>query len=374
MTVPDESWAVALAMLPAVGPARLRALLRAVDAPDQWSQVWSAVRDGTVDPACVVHPPASGPASVLDRWRGAAPSIDPATVWRTHRDAGVGVVVHGTPAYPSALAADDDAPPILFWRGDLTALDGRRVAIVGTRRATRYGVDVARTLARELSAVGVAIVSGLALGIDGAAHAGALEADGAPPIAVVGSGLDHVYPRANRTLWSNVAEHGVVVGEYPLGTPAAAWQFPARNRIIAALAEAVVVVESQATGGALGTAMEAARRSRTVFAVPGPVTAPSSVGTNQLLHDGCAPARDATDVLVELGLGGHTVTPTVVRRVTPTGDAARVLSALPWQAVPIERIVTDTGLGLGAVVLALDALERDGWVVQRAGWIERVAR
>jgi len=374
VTVPDESWAVALAMLPAVGPARLRALLRAVDAPDQWSQVWSAVRDGTVDPACVVHPPASGPASVLDRWRGAAPSIDPATVWRTHRDAGVGVVVHGTPAYPSALAADDDAPPILFWRGDLTALDGRRVAIVGTRRATRYGVDVARTLARELSAVGVAIVSGLALGIDGAAHAGALEADGAPPIAVVGSGLDHVYPRANRTLWSNVAEHGVVVGEYPLGTPAAAWQFPARNRIIAALAEAVVVVESQATGGALGTAMEAARRSRTVFAVPGPVTAPSSVGTNQLLHDGCAPARDATDVLVELGLGGHTVTPTVVRRVTPTGDAARVLSALPWQAVPIERIVTDTGLGLGAVVLALDALERDGWVVQRAGWIERVAR
>lgn len=372
--MPDESWAVALAMLPAVGPARLRALLRAVDAPDQWSQVWSAVRDGTVDPACVVHPPASGPASVLDRWRSAAPAIDPATVWRTHRDAGVGAVVHGTPAYPSALAADDDAPPILFWRGDLTALDGRRVAIVGTRRATRYGVDVARTLARELSAVGVAIVSGLALGIDGAAHAGALEADGAPPIAVVGSGLDHVYPRANRTLWSNVAEHGVVLGEYPLGTPAAAWQFPARNRIIAALAEAVVVVESQATGGALGTAMEAARRGRTVFAVPGPVTAPSSVGTNQLLHDGCAPARDATDVLVELGLGGHTVTPTVVGRVTPTGDAARVLSALPWQAVPIERIVTDTGLGLGAVVLALDALERDGWVVQRAGWTERVAR
>lgn len=372
--IPPEAWAVALARLPAVGPARLRALLSRANGPDGWRVVWESVRRGSVDPACVVNPPRGGPAPVLEQWRVAAATIDVEAYWDAHLAADIGVAVHGTPAYPAALADDDEPPSILFWRGDVDVLAGSRVAIVGTRRATRYGVDVARGFARELSLAGVAIVSGLALGIDGAAHLGSLEVDGAPPIAIVGSGLDRVYPRANRALWEQVADRGIVLSEYPLGAPAVAWQFPARNRIIAALADVVVVVESQSTGGALGTAVEAARRGRPVLAVPGPVTAPSSAGTNQLLFDGCAPARDAADVLLALGRGPQRHRAARERRVTPTGDAAVVLAALPWHAVAVESVVIDTGLALGTVVLALDALERDGWVVRRAGWIERVAR
>lgn len=374
MSPPPECWAVALSSLPAVGPARLRALLGSVEDPTDWEWVWADVRSGTVDLRCIVHPPASGAASIRTRWRDASRVIDPVARWEAHRTAGIAVLVHGTADYPAALVDDDDPPPIVFVRGDAGALAGPRVAIVGTRRATRYGIDIARTLGAELAEAGVVVVSGLALGIDGAAHSGVLGIDGAPPVAVVGSGLDHVYPRANRALWSQVAERGAVLSEYPLGVPAAAWQFPARNRIIAALSDVVVVVESQITGGALGTTVEAARRGRTVFAVPGPVTAPSSAGTNQLLHDGCPPARDATDVLVALGLSATTTRAVTARRPSPQGDVARVLQSLPWHAVPVEHIVVDTGLALGTVVLALDALDRDGWIVQRAGWVERVAR
>ena len=190
----------------------------------------------------------------------------------------------------------------------------------------------------------------------------------------MGSGLDHVYPRANRELWERVAQRGVVISESPLGTPAAAWRFPARNRIIAALADVVVVVESQSTGGALGTAVEAARRGRPVLAVPGPVTAPSSAGTNQLLYDGCSPVRDADDVLLVIGREPERRRMAHDSRVAPTGDAAVVLAALPWNSRPVEAIVVDTDLSLGRVMLALDALERDDWVVQRAGWVERRAR
>jgi len=374
MSPPPECWAVALAHLPAVGPARLRALLGSVDTPADWERVWTDVRLGRVATRCIVHPPSSGAESIRTRWREAASTIDAEARWQAHVDAGLTVLVHGRADYPAALVDDDDPPPIVFVRGDPDALTGPRVAIVGTRRASRYGIDVARALGADLARAGVVVVSGLALGIDGAAHSGVLEAEGAPPVAVVGSGLDRVYPRANRALWSQVAERGAVLAEYPLGVPAAAWQFPARNRIIAALSDVVVVVESQITGGALGTAVEAARRGRTVFAVPGPVTAPSSAGTNQLLHDGCPPARDATDVLVALGMSETSVRADAERRPSPQGDAARVLQSLPWHAVPVEDIVVDTGLSLGAVALALDALDVDGWIVQRAGWVERMAR
>ena len=373
MTAAEDRWVVALASLPLVGPSRLRSLLGLV-ATHGGGAVWDAVRAGMLDPSDISASSRSDGRTVLDRWSAAAQRIDPQQRWEAHVAAGVGLAVHGSPAYPTVLVDDDDPPPVVFWQGDIDALAGARVGIVGTRRATRYGVDVAHSLAAGLSLAGVAVVSGLALGIDGAAHRAAVAVDGAPPIAVVGSGLDTVYPRANRALWHRVIERGVVLSEYPLGTPAAAWRFPARNRIIAALSDVVVVVESQSTGGALGTAVEAARRARPVFAVPGPVTAPSSAGTNQLLFDGCAPARSVDDVLLALGRAPRDVRVAADHRPVPTGDAARVLSALPWHAIPLERVVVDTGLALGVVALALDALEQDGWIVQRSGWIERVSR
>ncbi|CAB4955684.1 unannotated protein [freshwater metagenome] len=171
-----------------------------------------------------------------------------------------------------------------------------------------------------------------------------------------------------------MAERGVVLSEYPLGSSAVAWQFPARNRIIAALSDVVVVVESQSTGGALGTAVEAARRGRTVLAVPGPITAPSSVGTNQLLFDGCGPVRDVDDVLLALGREPERRRVAAEQRPTPIGKAKEVLEALPWQAIPMEQVLSATGLELGLVMLVLEQLENDGWVSQRSGWIERIGR
>jgi len=368
--LPDEAYVVAMASLPKMGPVRLRKLIEFGAVNETWAALCSrsitaerlnlsARRDGV---------------DVVNEWCRTAVTLNPAELWQRHCEANIGVSLRGSAAFPSVLVDDDDPPAVLFWDGDIDHIAGARVAIVGTRRATRYGIDVANELARDLSLAGVSVVSGLALGIDSAAHAGAIAVDGAPPIAVVGSGLNHIYPRENRPLWRQVVERGVVVSEYPLDAPAVAWQFPARNRIIAALADVVVVVESQVTGGALGTAMEAARRGTPVLAVPGPVTAPSSAGTNQLLFDGCSPVRDASDVLLVLGLEPVSRRTATEHRHAPIGDDAVVLAALPWQSTPVEQLINDTGFTLGAVMVALNHLESTGWVVQAAGRVERVAR
>lgn len=369
VNIPIEAWVIALAALPGVGPSRLRWLLTQGEPEAVWRRVCSGSLKKVVNDESLRIPPA-----FFEQCSVAAKSMDPVAFWNAHIEAGIGVMTRWSASFPAELADDDDAPVVLFWLGDIDRLAGTRVAIVGTRRATRYGIDVANEFACELSVAGVSVVSGLALGIDGAAHAGALAVDGAPPIAVVGSGLDRIYPRAHRALWRAVAERGVVLSEYPLGTQAVAWQFPARNRIIAALSDAVVVVESQSTGGALGTAVEAARRGRTVLAVPGPVTAPSSAGTNQLLFDGCSPARDVDDVLLALGREPERRRPAAEQRPRPIGLAKKVLDSLPWQAVPVEHVLVSAGLSLGEAMLVLEQLEFDGWVSLRAGWIERIGR
>jgi DNA processing protein len=247
------------------------------------------------------------------------------------------------------------------------------VAVVGTRRCTRYGREVAAELGEGLAAAGVAVVSGLALGIDAAAHVGALRG-GAPPIAVVGCGLDVVYPRANRGLWQQVAATGVVLGEWPLGVAPVAWRFPARNRLIAALADVVVVVESHDRGGSLSTVAEAARRDRPVMAVPGPVRSPASAGANRLLADGCAPVCGLDDVLVALGLSPGRRRPARERRPAPDADGAVVLDALGWQAASLEQLAVRTGLRIGALVVALERLRVLGWIDARDGWFERIGR
>ena len=308
-------------------------------------------------------------------WRTAAAAADVDGLWRAHLEAGVRVDVLGGDGYPAMVAADHEAPALLFSRGDAGALTaGRRVAIVGTRRCTRYGRDVAWELGRDLAAAGVTVVSGLALGVDGAAHAGALEAGGGPPVAVVGSGLDVVYPRRHAGLWAAVAEAGLLLSEAPLGARPEPWRFPVRNRVIAAVSEVVVVVESHVTGGSRYTVEAAEARGRTVMAVPGPVRSPASAYTNTLLADGCPPARDAIDVLVALGLStAHD--PGVVDRRSPPGPVeARVLEALGWEAASLDDIVARAGLGPGQASLALARLQRDGWVGGAGGWWERIAQ
>ena len=369
--LPPEAFAAALAGLPAMGPARLSAILRQWDPSTAWNRIreGTATRDPGVAAAC-----RRDPAGVARVWRSRSTDTDVPANWAAYEEAGVCTLVLGRSGYPPLLAGDHEAPAVLFARGDLAALEGRRVALVGARNCTRYGRDVAYDLGRDLAASGVSVVSGLALGIDGAAHNGVLAATpgGAPPVGVVGSGLDVVYPWRHRKLWAEVAAAGVILSEAPLGARPEPWRFPVRNRIIAALAEVVVVVESLHTGGSRHTVEAAAVRSRPVMAVPGPVRSQASELPNALLAEGCHPARDATDVLVALGLC-PTAAPgaTPDTRPPPGPEAAAVLELLGWEPASFESVVLASGQSPAQVSLALVHLERDGWATGSGGWWER---
>jgi DNA processing protein len=350
---------VALAGLPGMGPARLGALLEVWDAEEAWARV----RRGDV--------PAIGD-QVRALWQAAAVRVDVDALVQAHVDAGVRVLSADDDEFPIELADDPEPPAVLFVRGSLDALADRRVAIVGTRRCTWSGRLVARALGTELADEGVCVISGLALGIDGEAHAGALgAAGGGRPVGVVGTGLDRVYPARHARLWEDVATHGALVSEYPLGTGPERWRFPARNRIIAALAEVVVVVESTERGGSMHTVDAALERDRIVLAVPGPVRSPASAGTNGLLAAGCPPCRDAADVLVALGLvrGASSASAGSTTALDP--EAQAVLDALGWEPATLDELADRLDAPLGPVAVHLTRLANAGWVVQRSGWWER---
>lgn len=219
------------------------------------------------------------------------------------RDRSVRILPILSPAYPERLRTLPDPAPVLLVRGDPRVLLGRAVAIVGARAATGYGLDVARELSGALAAAGLVVVSGLARGVDGAAHQAALDADGLT-VAFSACGPDQIYPRQHRALAESIALRGACVTEMPPGTPPRAPYFPLRNRLISGLAEVVVVVEARSRSGSLVTARRAIADGREVLAVPGPIHAPTSHGPNTLLHDGAAPCRGPEDVLELLGLGG----------------------------------------------------------------------
>jgi DNA processing protein len=364
----DTARVVALATLDGMTPARLSALTEGRPVDEAWNEVVAGRAAG--GPAGHLLVPR--PAELAAAWSRAVDRLDPHEVWRAHHEAGVRPAIPESAHYPAALVDDPCRPAVLFQRGDDAALDGPRVAIVGTRDCTRYGRDLAFELGRDLANEGVRVVSGLALGIDSAAHAGALESDAAPPVGVVGSGLDVVYPRRNASLWRAVGERGVLLTEHPLGRPPAAWHFPARNRIIAAMADVVVVVESHASGGALNTAEHAIDRSIEVMAVPGSVRSEASIGSNRLL-DVAHVCQGADDVMTLLGLDGRARERGVARRDPPSVDDAAVLDALEWEPTSLETLMLRTGLALGQLSSALDRLERAGWIARRGSWSERRA-
>jgi DNA processing protein len=368
--LPPEAWAAALADLPGMGPARLLALVL------RWQPeiAWARVTDGSwrKEPSLATVF-SRGADRLAERWMRAAELLDVHSRWDEHLRAGVGVASLGSAAFPTALAGDVEPPGVLFWRGDPAAISGPRVAIVGTRAATRYGIDVAFELGRDLAAAGVAVVSGLARGIDGAAHAGAINGGVGPPVAVVGSGLDVIYPSDHGPLWREVERRGVVLTEAPLGARPARWRFPARNRLIAALGDALVVVESPPQGGSMHTVDEAIRRGRTVYAVPGPVRSAASAGTNRLLGEGALPASDASDVLVGLGLTPALRRSTTEPRPAPDATDALVLAGLGWQPASIDQLALRCGVDIGPLAVSLTRLGADGWVRERDGWYERVA-
>jgi DNA processing protein len=252
---------------------------------------------------------------------------------------------------PPLLRAIHDPPQRLYVRGDaeLDVLEQRAVAIVGARACSAYGSHVARSLARELAAAGVVVVSGLARGIDGEAHRGALEAGGVT-VGVLGCGIDRDYPAAHADLARRICERGLVVSEYEPGVEPAPWRFPARNRIIAGLCAATVVVEARERSGALITADFALEEGREVLAVPGEVTSALSAGTNALLKLGATPVTAVADVLQVLGVDASEGE----RPAQVEGAAAAVLAALPGAPDDVARA---TGLDAAQVAAALAELE-----------------
>ncbi len=261
----------------------------------------------------------------------------------------------GQPCYPALLAAIYDPPRRLYLRGARFGLLAQPcIAVVGARACSAYGAQVARWLGRELAAAGAVVVSGLARGVDAEAHRGALDAGGRT-IAVLGCGIDRDYPSAHAELARQIAELGLVVSEYPPGVEPAPWRFPARNRIVAGLSLATVVVEARERSGALITAEFALEEGREVFAVPGEITAALSAGTNALLRSGATPLLEADDVISAVGLEA----PAPVRR-EPDGAAGLVLSALADGPAGADELSRRTGLPADEVAAALAQLELDG--------------
>jgi DNA processing protein len=266
--------------------------------------------------------------------------------------------------FPPRLKAIFDPPPALYLRGsgDAELLASRSVAVVGARSCSPYGAQVARMLGRELGSAGLVVVSGLARGIDGEAHRGALEA-GRPTVGVLGCGIDRDYPAVNAALSRRMEEEGLVVSEYEPGVEPAPWRFPARNRIIAGLCEAVVVVEARERSGALITADFALEEGREVFAVPGEITSALSAGSNALLKLGAAPLTSAGDVLEALGIERAKA-----GEEPAVSDTARqVLALVRDGAVAADELTVQASLDAGALSVALTELELAGLVAATDG-------
>jgi len=333
------------------------------------------------------------PSKAMEMLGREAPSAQEIALMKQKlEDGSMAVSYVGAHDYPALLLDDVARPSVLFYRGDLNVLQQRRVGIVGTRAATAAGRYMASHLAYDLSEQGVAIVSGLARGIDAWAHKGVLlaldrdtkshddkisarDSHCGQAIAIVASGLDVTYPKENADLWKFVAENGLLVSESPPGTMPEAFRFPLRNRILAALCEVLVVIESHAKGGSMITVEEAQRRDITVMAVPGSPRALSSSGTNLLLQQGCAPVVDATDVMVALGLDNRRNHPQVFdSRRTPSAQDQVLISHMRGEAVTLDQLLMRTSTDLVQTALALGRLESEGWVVNNAGWWEVLGR
>jgi DNA processing protein len=256
--------------------------------------------------------------------------------------------------YPPLLTQLHDPPGEIYVRGDVDVLSRPAVAVVGARSCSGYGAHVAREVARELASAGIAVVSGMARGIDGEAHRGALDAGGAT-VAVLGCGIDRDYPRAHAQLAERIRASGAVVSEYPKGVEPAPWRFPARNRIIAGLSLATVVVEARERSGALITADFALELGRDVFAVPGEITSALSAGTNDLLRQGAAPLLSARDVFAALGLEREPP-----KRPHVSDTAAILLEVLADGAKDADELARLTGRPSGEVAAALIELELAG--------------
>lgn len=286
-SIPESAWWLAVKQVPRIGPARIRSLL---DHFGSLRQAWQAT-DGEIRNVL--------PTQLANEFLTLRDQTDVAALYNRTTREGVNIACWTDDTYPALLREVPAPPPVLYYRGQLIETDTTAVAIVGTRKVTAYGREMAYRIAYDLAKAGVTIVSGLALGVDGIAHRAALEAGGRT-IAVLGSGIDVMYPGRHRDLAHKITQQGAVVTDYPPGTQPDRFNFPPRNRIISGLSRGVVVVEAPERSGALITVDFAAEQGRDAFAVPGPVHAPASAGCHRILREGATLVRSAEDVLEDL--------------------------------------------------------------------------
>jgi DNA processing protein len=290
---------------------------------------------------------------------------------RRAQDSGVRLVPFTDPAYPARLRAIADPPPLLYLKGDILARDERAVAIVGSRSASEYGLNVARSISRGLALLGFTVVSGMARGIDGAAHQGALEA-GSRTIAVLGSGVDRVYPPEHVGLYRSISQQGAVLSEFSMGTRPVAFNFPARNRLISGLSLGVVVVEATEKSGSLITAALALEQNREVFAVPGAAGSSRSRGAHRLIRQGAKLVESADDIIEEIApqLANQRDEISLAQRRLPqqcNEDAQKIFALLQERILHIDEVIETSGLSSAQVSQILLDLELQGFLRQLPG-------
>jgi len=347
-----EPW-LRLSLTPGLGDESFRRLLLALGSPERI--LAAGVRElAQFVPAKLAQAIQEGPAQK---------GLDQIAAWL--EDGANSVVTLGDPRYPQMLLQIHDPPPLLYVKGRTDLFNVPALAIVGSRHATPQGAALAESFAATLSDAGLTIVSGLALGIDAAAHRGGL-AGRAKSIAVVGTGLDVVYPARNRALAHQLAAAGALISEFPLGTGPLAGNFPRRNRVISGLARGCLVIEAAAQSGSLITARLANEQGREVFAVPGSVHSPLSKGCHQLIKQGAKLVETAHDVLEELNLAAP-AQPSPVQPPDSDSRVARLLELLGYDPCDIDTLAARSGLAAEVVSALLTQLELDGRIAVMAG-------
>jgi DNA processing protein len=339
-----------LTLIPGIGGESQRKLLAAFGLPEAvFAAGRLAARSVIGDRADLLFD--FDPAAEVDR------SIEWASLSGQH------IITLADDAYPKALLEIADPPSLLYVRGNPALLQKRGLAMVGSRNATPQGLQTAENFARTLAAKGLCIVSGLALGIDAAAHRGALSAGG-DTIAVIGTGTDRIYPARNKELALAIAEHGAIISEFPLGTPAIAANFPRRNRIISGLSRGVVVVEAAPESGSLITARLAGEQGREVFAIPGSIHSPVARGCHKLIKQGAKLVETANDILEELG---NFAAPETQVETTSPDDEHPLLTALGHDPCNLDDLVEYTGQSADQLLPELLMLELSGQIAPLPG-------
>ena len=344
----QKAYWVGLSLVSGIGPARFRRLIEGLGTPEA---VWNA------RPAQLAE--AGLDRRTIESLVATRPRVDLENEMARLRKLEIETLTLSDPNYPHRLRTIVDPPPILYVKGEIRPEDDPAVAIVGTRKASAYGRQVAEKFAQGLARSGVTITSGLARGVDTFAHRAAIDGGGRT-LAVLGSGLDIIYPSENRGLAGDVAVNGALISEFPLGTKPDAMNFPRRNRIISGLSAATVVIEASETSGALITAEFALEQGREVLAVPGNIFSPASRGPNNLLADGAHPAREVRDILDVLKIEAAAEKREARQAIPETDTEAALLRYLSHEPVHIDEIRRAACLPMSVVSSTLTMLELKG--------------